>query len=108
MVKEYKTKKSKREERKKRWELFQKTQNFTSKGITDYQKWDAFTDSENSDEEYLKENPVLPKDNPEFKIMEKDINERNQRVKENLKISNSLKMKGNDAFKKGDYFLAIE
>lgn len=40
--------------------------------------------------------------------MEKDINERNKRVQENIKVSNSLKEKGNEAFRIGDYFKAIE
>lgn len=56
----------------------------------------------------MRKNPVLPKDNPEFRAMEQDIKERNARVQEKIRVSNSLKEQGNEAFRIGDYFKAVE
>ena len=41
------------------------------KTSTNYSKWDYFTDSE--EEEDVKSEPVLPKDDPAFKAMETDL-----------------------------------
>lgn len=40
--------------------------------------------------------------------MEQDIKERNARVQEKIRVSNSLKEQGNEAFRIGDYFKAVE
>lgn len=107
-IKKIKKKKTKKQESKKRWELWRKTQKiYKNKNLTDYEKWRHFTDSFDSDEEYLKENPIVPKENPQFKAMEKDINNRRKKKQVNHKISEILKKKGNNFYKKKNYFEAI-
>ena len=104
-----KKKKIKKEESKKRWELWRKTQKiYKNKNLTDYEKWRHFTDSFDSDEEYLKNNPVLPKDNPQFKAMEIDINKRKKKREEDNKVAENLKTKGNKYFKQKNYYEAIQ
>lgn len=109
-VEELKKKKKIREERKSKWEMWKKTKAICrTNNSTDTQKWEYFTDSENSDEELEKTlPPVLPTDNPTFSAMEKDMNERADKMKKDAKKADELKIKGNEYFAKNDYFLAIE
>lgn len=45
--------------------MWKKTKQVYKKAkLIDYEKWNYFTDSEDSDEEYKEKNPILPKDNP--------------------------------------------
>ena len=108
-VEEFKKKRMRREERKKRWDLWKKSKQMCKKiNLIDYDKWNHFTDSEDSDEEQLKKQETLPTNDPTFKAMERDINERQERIKKNRKEAAGLKQKGNECFKKRDYLNAIE
>ena len=81
---EFKKNKVGRQERKKKWELWRKTQAvYWKKTATDYSKWDYFTDESDNEDEILekKAEPVTPEDNPQFKAMKKDMEERSKRVK---------------------------
>jgi tetratricopeptide (TPR) repeat protein len=73
---------------------------FYCKTSTNYNKWDMF---ESDSEEPQEEEPILPRDNPEFKAMEQDFKDRSQRRKRDRKLAEELKTKGNEALKKGLY-----
>lgn len=64
-VEEFKKEKVLREERKKRWDMWKKTKKIYNKAkLIDYEKWNYYTDSEDSDQEYKEKNPILPKNDP--------------------------------------------
>lgn len=109
-VEELKQKKQLKQERKAKWELWQKTQAiYRTRNSIDVSKWDYFTDSEDSDEEIIKNlPPSLPENNPQFKAMEADLEERARRQKQDRIAAERLKNEGNEFFKKGDFFNAIE
>jgi len=74
---------------------------FYCKTSTNYSKWDMFeseTDSDKEDEE-----PIVPKDDPQFKAMEQDFKDRGQRRKRDKKLADELRVKGNEALKRGLY-----
>lgn len=73
---------------------------FYKKTSTNYHKWDVFESSESDDED---KEPILPKDNPAFKAMEQDINDRSFRRKRDKKAANICKDRGNEMMKKGLY-----
>lgn len=75
---------------------------FHRKTSTNYAKWDVFeseTESENEEDK----DPILPENDPQFKAMEQDLNERSARRKRNRKEANRLKDQGNDCMKRGLY-----
>eukprot|EP01015_Nassula_variabilis_P015400 TRINITY_DN2297_c0_g1_i4.p1 TRINITY_DN2297_c0_g1~~TRINITY_DN2297_c0_g1_i4.p1 ORF type:complete len:600 (-),score=122.17 TRINITY_DN2297_c0_g1_i4:39-1838(-) len=102
-VEEFKVRKIKREERKKKWEMWKKTQQiYWKKSQTNYSKWDYFT-SESEDEEEGDKDPYVPKDDPQFQALERDIKERSKRKKESRQKADALKTKANELFAQGDY-----
>lgn len=102
-LEEHKVKKAKKMERRAKWENWKKTQAmFHRKTSTNYAKWDVFeseTESENEEDK----DPILPENDPQFKAMEQDLNERSARRKRNRKEANRLKDQGNDCMKRGLY-----
>ena len=58
------------------------------------------------DEEEL--DPIVPKDDPQFKAMELDMKERKKKMDNKMLTANLCKERGNDCLKKGDYVGAIE
>ena len=58
---------------------------------------------ESDSEEPQEEEPILPRDNPEFRAMEQDFNDRNRRRRRDRKLAEELKVKGNEALKRGLY-----
>jgi len=73
---------------------------FYKKTSTNYHKWDVFESSESDDED---KEPILPKDDPAFKVMEQDINDRAFRRKRDKKKAVVFKDRGNEMMKKGLY-----
>jgi tetratricopeptide (TPR) repeat protein len=110
LVDVYKVTKDRRAERKHKWDLWKKTKSiFWKKTATDYSKWEYFTDSEDELEEIEKNSkPIVPDHDPQFRAMEKDMDERNARQKVDRKKARELKDKANELMKKKDYFRAIE
>lgn len=106
----YKNRKERRNERKYKWEMWKKTkQMFWKKTATDYSKWEYFTDSEDEIEEAEKNaKPIVPENDPQFRAMEKDLNDRTARMKRDRKAANEQKDQANVLMKKKDYFRAIE
>lgn len=65
----YKAKVIRKKERKAKWEQWKKTQLiFYRKTSTNYKKWETFESSESEKEDDSE--PVVPKDDPNFRAME--------------------------------------
>jgi len=65
----------------------------------------VFESSEDEDEE---KEPILPKNDPAFKIMEADMLDRKKKRQRDFKEATALKEHGNDLLKKGLYKTAIK
>ena len=76
------------------------------KTTTNYKKWEYFESSEESENEDAE--PILPRDDPNFKAMEADMLDRRKRRTRERKEAEELKVMGNDALKKGCYKTAIK
>jgi tetratricopeptide (TPR) repeat protein len=101
-LEEYKSKKKTKLERRAKWENWKKTQAlFYRKTSTNYKKWEFF-ESEEEEEEDNSE-PILPRDDPNFRAMEADVLDRKKRRERERKEAEELKEKGNDAVKRGLY-----
>ena len=97
----YKAKKKRRIQRKAKWENWVKTQAmFYKKTSTNYQKWDYFVSSSESEGD---QEAIVPDDNPEFKAMEIDIKQRSERRERQWKEAIEFKERGNMCLKKGLY-----
>ena len=72
---------------------------FYKKTSTNYSKWDMYESSEEEEET----DPVVPKDDPQFKAMEKDFSDRAIRQAADRKLAEECKVKGNEAMKRGLY-----
>ena len=100
-LEEHKQKVAKKKTRRAKWENWKKTEAmFYSKTSTNYKKWDMFESESDPDEEA---DPILPKNDPQFKAMEQDFNDRKKRRVRDKKLAEDLKVKGNDALKRGLY-----
>lgn len=101
-------KKVKKMERKNKWENWKKTLAMTHrKTTTNYKKWDFFESGDDTEEEDNSE-PVLPRDDPNFRAMEADMLDRRKRRMREKKEAEELKEKGNEVLKKGLYKSAIK
>jgi tetratricopeptide (TPR) repeat protein len=102
-LEEHKIKKARKMERRAKWENWRKTQEmFYRKTSTNYKKWDVFESDSVSENEDDKE-PIVPENDPAFKAMEMDFEDRAKKRKRNRKEANRLKELGNDCMKKGLY-----
>lgn len=106
MVENYKNKKKSREDRKNKWEMWQKTKSMLWKKTSNtYDKWDYFiSDSEEEPES----EPVVPKNDPNFMALERDMEERKERRRKDNQNAKRLKDKGNAFMKDGKYQEAME
>ncbi len=77
------------------------------KTTTNYKKWDFFESGDDTDEEDTSD-PILPKDDPNFRAMELDMLDRKKRRMRERKEAEELKEKGNEVLKKGLYKSAIK
>lgn len=107
MVYDYKHNKTERSQKRQKWEMFQKTRAalWKKSSINYNQKWDYFV--EDSDQEVDKE-PILPKDDPNFKALEMDMLERKKKRTKDTENAKRIKDKGNAAMKEGDYLKASQ
>ena len=100
-LEDYKSRKNRKKERRAKWENWKKTQAlFYCKTSTNYNKWDVF---ESSESEHEDQEPIVPKNDPAFKAMEQDFNDRAKRRENAYKLADELKNKGNEAMKRGLY-----
>ncbi len=102
-----KKKRADKEKRKYKWDQWKKTQAiYWKKTSTNYSKWDYFTSSD--EDEDPNDKPILPKNDPNFLAMEKDLDERMKKREEDRKAALEFKAEGNEHLKKRDYLKAIE
>eukprot|EP00388_Colpodella_angusta_P019266 GDKJ01048178.1.p1 GENE.GDKJ01048178.1~~GDKJ01048178.1.p1 ORF type:complete len:1240 (+),score=339.64 GDKJ01048178.1:29-3748(+) len=108
LVEESRLERLRRKERRGRWERYQKEQSIKIKsstsGPTVYDKWRFWEPSEDEDE---KLGPILPKNNPEFRALEKDLDESMRKRVDRRKAAIKMKELGNACLKNGDYATAI-
>jgi len=98
---EFQEKKNRKKVRRAKWENWKKTQAmFYCKTSTNYNKWDMFESDESSEAE---SDPILPKNDPQFQAMEQDFKDRSKTRKRARKQAEDLKLKGNEALKRGLY-----
>lgn len=77
-LEEYKVNKAKKMNRKSKWDNWKKTQAISrTKQATNYNKWDFFESDDNSSDDNSE--PILPRDDPNFKAMESDMLDRRKR-----------------------------
>lgn len=109
-VEVYKSAKHRKQERKKKWEMWKKTKAiFWKKTATDYEKWDYFTDSEDEFEKLEQDaKPVLPEHDPNFRALKADLDQRNHNRKQRSKEANELKLKANKLMKEGKHAAAVQ
>lgn len=107
-VQEFKEKKARKLERKHKWEMWQKSKGLVwKKTSTNYTKWDYFTSSEEEDNEDDKKEPILPRNDPNFQALERDLEQRAYKRKLDYQKAEELKEKGNELLKKSEFQLAI-
>jgi hypothetical protein len=98
-VKDFKEKQLRKQERRKKWELYKKTQSMLwKKSSVSSKKWDYYTSSEEEKDETESE-PIVPKNDPNFIAMEEDFNKRKKKKNEERAKAESLKQKANDYMK---------
>ena len=100
-VEEHKQTQAKKMTRRGKWENWQKTQAmFYKKTSTNYKKWDMYeSNSEDSEEK----EPIVPHDDPTFKAMEQDFENRAKERRVQRVLAESFKEKGNQCMKQGLY-----
>ena len=106
-LEEYKARVVRKKERKAKWENWKKTQALIyKKTSTSYQKWDTF--ESDSDEDKEDSDPILPRHDPNFLAMEHEMMDRRKKRLRDKKEAEELKVKGNDALKKGCFKTAAK
>lgn len=102
-LEEHKVAIHRKKDRRAKWENWKKTQAmFYCKTSTNYNKWDMF-ESESDPDEKEEQEPIVPKNDPQFMAMEQDFKDRSQRRKRDRIAAEGLKVKGNEAMKRGLY-----
>ena len=109
-VDEFKKRKLRRAERRKKWDLWKKTKAMHwKKTSTSYEKWEYFTDSEDEYAKLEKESePIVPEDDPNFRALKHDMDERQRKIKKKRKEAEELKKKANGYMKKKNYLMAVK
>lgn len=104
-VSDLKDKKKSKAERKMKFENWVKTEKLCkNNGFKNYEKWELYESSE--DEEFNK--PILPRHDPKFLALEKDMEESMKRRQREFKIAGDLKDSGNKLLKENKIKEAIE
>ncbi|EDL43413.1 hypothetical protein, conserved [Plasmodium vivax] len=126
-VKQYKERKKKRDARRASWKSWQRGINRkddasevisgNDDGVdhhpprlsasTDYVKWNLYEPSSDTFDEDEKISYV-PKHNANFKILEKNLQRDLDRKNQHRRVAHSMKLRGNEFFKKKNYIQAIE
>ena len=106
-VEVYKEDKNRKAERKHKWDMWQKTKaTLWKKTSTNYSKWDYFTSSDEENDE--NKDPILPKNDPNFQALERDMEQRAARKKNDMAKAEELKQKGNEYFKANEFKKAVD
>jgi hypothetical protein len=80
---------------------------FYKKTSTNYKKWDFYDEFSDSDKEDDSD-PILPKDDPNFRAMEAEFQDRRKKRQRDKVEADALRLKGNDALQKGCYKTACK
>ncbi|CAD7941167.1 unnamed protein product [Amoebophrya sp. A25] len=104
----YKEEKAKHQVRKDKWLRWKKSQALLGKSkVINYKAWEFWEpDSDNEDEENAE--PVLPKDDPQFKALDADMKKRKKERIERYHQAMKCKDEGNKLLQAGEYTKAIE
>eukprot|EP00392_Amoebophrya_sp_AT5.2_P016929 g17238.t1 len=107
-LEEYKEEKAKHQVRKDKWTRWKKSQSLLGKSkVVNYKSWEYWEpDSDAEDEENME--PVLPKDDPQFKALDADMKKRNKERLERHHAAMRCKEEGNRLLQQGEYLKAIE
>lgn len=85
--------------------MWQKTKAMLwKKTSNNYDKWEYFV---SDSEEEPQQEPIVPKNDPNFKALEADMQERKNKRKKDTEKAQKLKEKGNKEMKEGDYQKAM-
>ena len=104
LAEEHKIKKARKMERRAKWDNWKKTQEmFYRKTSTNYAKWDVFESESEEEPNEEDKDPIVPENDPAFKAMEMDFEDRAKKRRRNKKEANRLKELGNTCLKKGLY-----
>ncbi|CAD7941911.1 unnamed protein product [Amoebophrya sp. A120] len=105
---DYKEEKAKHQVRKDKWVRWKKSQSLLGKSkVINYKAWEYWEpDSDGEDEENME--PVLPKDDPQFKALDADMKKRNKERQERHLQATRCKDEGNALLQKGDFVRAID
>ncbi|SBT79349.1 TPR domain containing protein [Plasmodium malariae] len=82
--------------------------NDTNKHIVNYEKWDHYEPSTDTFDEDEKMVSYTPKNNKNFQLLEKKIDDDISKKKEHKNIAYTIKMRGNTYFKEKKYMHAID
>jgi hypothetical protein len=92
--------------RKQKYENWLKTESMLkTKQFQNYQKWELY---ESSSDEENKPEPILPKHDPNFMALERELQESVKQKELSRNKSLKLKDEGNQMLKEGKYMKAIE
>lgn len=98
--------KAKHQFRKDKWLRWKKSQALLKRSkYINYKAWEYWEPDTDSDEEG---DPIVPKDNPEFRAMEMDMKQRRKKTSDRNRTAERCRERGNAAMKDGDFVLAIE
>ncbi|WIA44309.1 hypothetical protein OEZ86_007106 [Tetradesmus obliquus] len=101
-VEELKTNRARKLRARQRFDEYSQQQN-TQAYATDYAKWDLWCPSDEEDDMFNS----IPPNNPAFRAMERDINDRHARMVEQRQIAERQRQAGNAAFKAQQYSEAL-
>mmetsp|Transcript_34092 Transcript_34092/g.76753 ORF Transcript_34092/g.76753 Transcript_34092/m.76753 type:complete len:1260 (-) Transcript_34092:158-3937(-) len=107
-VEELKEERVKKALARDRWNKWKSTQKYNRAGVEweeCYERWDKWLPSDDDEDELP---PAPPPDTPEFRAMEKDIEDRAKAKGERQKKGEEWKLKGNEAMQEGEFVKAFK
>lgn len=88
-----------------KWDLWQKTKSMLWKKSSNvYDKWEYYV---SDSEEEVEQEPIVPKNDPNFQALEMDMQNRKKQRMKDTEMAKKLKEKGNAQMKEGNYSKAI-
>lgn len=105
-LEDFKETKAKHKWRKDKWNRWKKSQTLLGRSRNiNYKAWEFWEPDTDSEEEG---DPIVPKDNPEFRAMEADLKDRKKKQAEKAKTAERCRQRGNQSMSEGDFVGAIE
>lgn len=92
--------------RKDKWTRWKRSQALLKRSkYINYKAWEYWEPDTDTEDEG---DPIVPKDNPEFRAMEADMHDRKKKSVEKQRTSNKCRERGNESMKSGDFTCAID